>query len=103
MRGRLTLALVFVLLLVALMAPAANLFDHWDTVPGLFGDTEFQVAALALVAGLYAVIALLLTASAVQLQLPVHPGQLAPRGSIPLSITLRFVADTSPPLTQLRI
>jgi hypothetical protein len=45
------------LLIAALLAPVVEAFDSWDATPGLASDTEFNVAALALFAGLSAVVA----------------------------------------------
>lgn len=51
---------LFVLLVIALLAPVYNLFQP-DEQTTLFTDTEFQVSAIALVAGLFVAVALLLT------------------------------------------
>lgn len=55
---RLIRRVLFVLLIAAIMAPLVEAFDYWDT-PGLTNDTEFQVATLAMVAGLFSVVAFL--------------------------------------------
>jgi hypothetical protein len=74
MHRRTILRLVFAALILALKGPVANLWDHWDTSPGLFGDTEFQVAALAVIGALGAVVALL--ATAFDSRSPFHPRTL---------------------------
>jgi hypothetical protein len=56
MRRQVIHGVLFVLLIAAVLAPVAEAFDTWDAVPGLTSDTEFNVAALALVAGLFAVV-----------------------------------------------
>lgn len=80
---------LFVLLIAALLAPLYNIFQPFEhTTP--FTDTEFQVAALAFVAGLFVVVALLLMhalrlvprrSHAVPLPAPVFMGREMPIGS----------------------
>jgi hypothetical protein len=58
--GRRVLGIVlFVLLVVALLAPVYNVFQPGEQTT-LFTDTEFQVSAIAFVAGLFVAVALLL-------------------------------------------
>jgi hypothetical protein len=56
MRLPLIQRVLFVLLIAAMLAPLVEAFDFWDN-PGLTNDTEFQVATLAMVAGLFSVVA----------------------------------------------
>ena len=58
--GRRVLGIVlFVMLIVALLAPLYNLFQPYEQTT-LFTDTEFQVSAMAYVAGLFVAESLLL-------------------------------------------
>ncbi|MGD0682046.1 MAG: hypothetical protein ABR990_08345 [Terracidiphilus sp.] len=91
------------LLIAASLAPLAESFDTWDTTPGLTSDTEFNVAALALVAGLFATVALLAVqlcnsyTSQTHFRLPVS-------GKTFRGVTLLpFFPGCSPPGTPLRI
>lgn len=52
-------AVLFLLLLAALLCPANNFFQPQERT-NLFTDTEYQVAAIAFSAGLYVVVAFLL-------------------------------------------
>ena len=47
---------LFVLLIAAMMAPLVEAFDFRDN-PGLTKDTDYQLAALAMVAGLFSAVA----------------------------------------------
>jgi hypothetical protein len=96
-------AVLLALLIAASLAPLAESFDSWDATPGLASDTEFNVAALALAAGLFATVALL----AVRLCCPRSP--LA-HSKLPLSgnsfryvVLLPFFPGCSPPGIPLRI
>jgi hypothetical protein len=51
-------SVLVVLLIAALMAPLVEAFDSWDKA-GLINDSEFQVATLAMAAGLFSVVAIL--------------------------------------------
>ena len=103
MRSRILWTVVFLLLIVAMLAPLAEGFDRWDSTPGLGGDTEFQVAALALMAGLCAVVVLVVARTAFRWNFFQVGVALA---SVPLTVgltPLRVPADCSPPILQLRI
>jgi hypothetical protein len=91
------------LLIAALLAPVVEAFDSWDATPGLASDTEFNVAALALVTGLFAVVAFaavrasLTRASRSYFRLPAVGRML--RGPV----LLPFFHGCSPPGVPLRI
>jgi len=91
------------LLIVASLAPLAESFDSWDATPGLADDTEFNVAALALAAGLFATVALL----AVRLCCPRSPMAhfSLPKNGKTLygTVLLPFFPGCSPPGMPLRI
>jgi len=95
--------MLLALLIVASLAPLAESFDSWDTTPGLAGDTEFNVAALALVVGLFATVAML----AVRLCCPRSPQthfSLPENGkTLCGTVLLPFFPGCSPPGTPLRI
>lgn len=103
MSRRLVWTIAFVLLLVALLAPAAESFDCWDHGGGLAGDSELPLAALALMMGLVAVVALAvarLGSPLVAVRLP-RPAAVTDR----FSGSRRLVSGSSspPPLLMLRI
>lgn len=93
---------LFLLLIAAMMAPLIEAFDSWDKA-GLTNDTEFQIATLAMVAGLFAVVAFVATrlrftfGHLADLGLQVKDGMI--RGAVPSSI----FHGSSPPGVPLRI
>jgi hypothetical protein len=91
------------LLIAASLAPLAESFDSWDATPGLASDTEFNVAALALAAGLFVTVALL----AVRLGRPSNSQAhfILPASGITLcgAVLLPFFPGCSPPGAPLRI
>jgi hypothetical protein len=93
---------LMVLLLAALLAPVLEAFDRWDATPGLAGDTEFHVAALAVAAGLLAAVAIV----AVRVSLPWARCACAPsaaRGFCGVAMPPTFCSGSSPPSIPLRI
>jgi hypothetical protein len=92
-----------VLLLAALLAPAIEAFDSWDSTPGLAGDTEFHVAAMAIAAGLIA--AVLVVAARIRVRLTDLPSEDQPMSarSYRSAPPLAFSSGSSPPLVPLRI
>lgn len=91
--------LLVALLLGALLAPVLEAFDHWDSVPGLGSDTEFNVSAWAMTVGLGVVVALLVLRVR---RKPVSFSGLALAGAHPARRTaqpLPFYPGCSPPET----
>jgi hypothetical protein len=91
------------LLFAALLAPVLEAFDRWDSTPGLASDTEFHVAALAVVGGLIAAVVLVVvrvTNSLAFFLLAQRQGDLKPR-RVPAPGL--FLSGSSPPCTPLRI
>jgi hypothetical protein len=90
-------------LVAALLAPVAEAFDSWDATPGLANDTEWNVAALALVAGLFAAVAFVacvkLPAGTPQKTRGLRARGRMFRGAVPLP----FFPGCSPPGLPLRI
>jgi hypothetical protein len=90
-------------LIAASLAPLAESFDSWDATPGLASDTEFNVAALALAAGLFVTVALL----AVRLGRPNNSQahSMLPASGITFrgAVLLPFFPGCSPPGAPLRI
>jgi hypothetical protein len=94
---------LLVLLIAASLAPVVETFDFWDSTPGLFSDTEFNVAALALVAGLFAAVALLAVRAFCPRTPQVH-AKLPVTGRTFLgTVLLPFFPGCSPPGMPLRI
>ena len=103
MRSRILWTVVFLLLIAAMLAPLAEGFDRWDSAPGLGQDTEFQVAALALLGGLCAVVVLTIARAAARVSW-VRFARVAAGVRLPLDVILaRVPADCSPPPLQLRV
>jgi hypothetical protein len=94
---------LLLLLIAALLAPVLETFDGWDSTPGLANDTEFHVAALAIVAGLLAAVALV----AARICCPLVPfKRQQPRAAGPvnrMAAPLPFLSGSSPPGVSLRI
>jgi hypothetical protein len=104
MRRHIIRSVIFVFLIAAMMAPVVESFDHWDDTPGLAGDTEFQVAALALVAGLFTVVAALVVTKLCAQRSPQTRSSQPVTGTVSLGATLPpFFPGCSPPCLQLRI
>jgi hypothetical protein len=95
--------IVFVLLIAALLAPVLEAFDTWDSIPGLADDTEFNLAALAVAAGLFVAVALVAV-----LAFAAGSERLSPRLKRTASVScaqalLPFFTGASPPGLPLRI
>jgi hypothetical protein len=95
--------IVFVLLIVGLLAPVAESFDRWDSTPGLAGDTEFQVAVLAMAAGLFTVVALGVIRLCHRLRQVAHFCLPVTGVTSREAAFLPFFPGCSPPGVQLRI
>ena len=91
------------MLLAALLAPVLEAFDRWDSTPGLANDTEFHVAALAIVAGLLASVALV-AARICCLPGPFMRPQSCAAGPVNrMAAPLPLFSGSSPPGVPLRI
>ncbi len=94
---------MILLLIAAMLAPVAEAFDHWDTLPGLADDLEFQIAAVALMSGLFAAVALLVLRAAHPMRPELGP-RVADAAEPCFALTLALTqADFSYPPLQLRI
>jgi hypothetical protein len=92
-----------VLLFAALLAPVLEAFDRWDSTPGLAGDTEFHVAALAVATGLIAAVTFVavrvFSPLVVFMRTPTRKVHAPRRTLLPHSV----LSGSSPPGTPLRI
>jgi hypothetical protein len=94
---------LLVLLIAALLAPFAEAFDSWDASPALSSDTEFNTAALALVAGLFAAVALVAIRAFCSLNFGTDFRLAVKVRAVPRSVQLPFFPGCSPPGPPLRI
>ena len=95
--------MLLALLIAASFAPAAEAFDCWDRTPGMAADTEFNSAALALVAGLFATVALLAVHVCRPRTPQVHCSPHVRGKTIRGTVLLPFYPGCSPPGMPLRI
>ena len=95
--------MMLALLIAASLAPLVEAFDSWDTTPGLTSDTEFNVAALALVAGLFVTVALLAVRFCCPRSAQVHFNLSVNGRTFRGTVLLPFFPGCSPPGTPLRI
>lgn len=103
MRSKWVWTIVILALIAAMLAPVAEAFDHWDSVPGLAGDLEFQVAAVALLSGLCAVVAILAVRISTRVRLVLHLRVVPVVETIHGMPLLAVAAACSPPPLQRRI
>lgn len=90
--------LLVLLLLAALLAPVLEAFDRWDATPGLAGDTEFHVAALAMAAGLLAAVVLVAVRAACPLLSFAGKMNRAPKAAPHATAPRIYLSGSSPPL-----
>jgi len=93
------------MLLVAIVVPIANVFDHWDTSPGLSNDTEMQASSVGIVCTLCFTVGLA-CAACTGFKPPAtrFHVELRPRVMLPICHIATVPTDTSqPPPLQLRI
>lgn len=91
------------LLIAASLAPLAESFDSWDATPALASDTEFNVAALALAAGLFAAVALLAIRRCCPRSPQAHAKLPVSGKTFHYAVLLPFFSGCSPPGMPLRI